>query len=497
MNKITILFFSTLVLFGLTLLALDNSKAQEDPDQSISDGQSVVSIGGALVFLPITIGGTGSPVTPTNTPQTAATATNPPAATATASNTPVPAATASNTPVPAATASNTAVPAATASNTPVPTATQTATAMATATQTATAIPTATATATSSVLSLPASPYNYSNITLPAHFMANEVQNLDNTPNNNPVTDYGATLGRVLFYDKNFSLNNTKSCGSCHLAEDGFSDPSQFSVGFEGGVTGRNSMGLANARYYNNGRFFWDERAETLEEQTLMPIQDPIELGMTLDGLVTKLQGVNYYPKLFEDAFGDSTITSDRISLALAQFIRSMVSYQAKYDVGLTAAGGNENQNFANFTAQENRGKQLFFANRTRCSDCHEAAVFVGDRPRNNGLDATTTDAGEGGVNGNQNDEGKFKVPSLRNIELTGPYMHDGRFATLEEVIEHYNSGVEDHPNLDNRLRQGGNNGTPRRLNLSDDDKAALVAFLKTLTDETMINDVKFSDPFTP
>ncbi len=488
MNKINILFFSAWLLFGLTWLALEHSNAQDVPHQLAADGQTISAAGGTLLFLPITIGGSGPTVTPTHTPQPAtATATNTPnpTSTATASNTPVPSATntatVSNTPVPNAT--NTA----TASNTPVSTATNTATAI----PTATTQPTATAIPTTNVLNLPASPYNYANPDLPAHFRANQVQNLDNTPNNNPVTNNGATLGRVLFYDKNFSANNTTSCGSCHLGVNGFSDPAQFSVGFQGGVTGRNSMGLANARYYNNGRFFWDERAATLEAQTLMPIQDPVELGMTLDGLVTKLQGVDYYPPLFENAFGDSTITSERISLALAQFIRSMVSYQAKYDTGLAAAG-NPNNNFANFTAQENQGKDLFFANRTRCSDCHETALFVGDQPRNNGLDATTTDAGEGGVNGNQNDNGKFKAPSLRNIELTAPYMHDGRFATLEEVVEHYNSGVQDHPNLDNRLRRGGN---PRRLNLNDNEKAALVAFLKTLTDETMINDIKFSDPF--
>ena len=321
-----------------------------------------------------------------------------------------------------------------------------------------------------------------------------MQNLDNTPNDNPITNDGATLGRVLFYDNNLSVNNTRSCASCHLAADGFSDPLEFSIGFEGGLTPRNSMGLANARFYENGRFFWDERAATLEDQTLQPIQDPIEMGMTLDGLVSKLQALDYYPSLFENAFGDSTITSDRISRALAQFVRSMVSYESKYDVG-RAAAGNNNDNFSNFTNQENQGKQLFFSNRTNCSRCHETVIFVGDRPRNNGLDLVSTDNGEGGVNGNANDNGKFKAPSLRNIELTAPYMHDGRFATLEEVVEHYNSGVQAHPNLDNRLRQGGNNGEPRRLNLSNQEKAALVAFMKTLTDNEFITDEKYSNPF--
>ena len=346
-------------------------------------------------------------------------------------------------------------------------------------------------ASGAVIDLPESPYNYANISLPAHFNDNEVQKLDNTPNDNPITDHGATLGRVLFYDKKMSANNTVSCGSCHLAANGFSDPDQFSIGFEGHLTDRNSMGLANARFHENKSFFWDERADTLEIQTLMPIQDAVEMGMTLDALVSKLEGLDYYPPLFENAFGDRTITPERISRALAQFIRSMVSYQSKYDVG-RAAVGNDNDDFPNFTDLENQGKESFFANRPRCSDCHETVIFVGSQMRNNGLDLVYADKGAGAVTGRRNDNGKFKAPSLRNIELTAPYMHDGRFATLEEVVEHYNSGVQDHENLPDKLRE---NGAPKRLNLSDQEKAALVAFMKTLTDHQFITDVKYSDPF--
>jgi cytochrome c peroxidase len=152
-----------------------------------------------------------------------------------------------------------------------------------------------------------------------------------------------------------------------------------------------------------------------------------------------------------------------------------------------------NANFNNFSDLENLGKNLFMSGRTDCNRCHETSMFSGDRARNNGLDATTTDQGLGAVTGNQNDDGKFKTNSLRNIELTGPYMHDGRFETLEEVIEHYNSGIQAHPNLDNILR-GRNNG-PVRMNLNQNEKSALVAFLKTLTDYEFINDEKFSDPF--
>ncbi|RNC89736.1 MAG: cytochrome-c peroxidase [Allomuricauda sp.] len=330
------------------------------------------------------------------------------------------------------------------------------------------------------------------VELPNFFFDNQLQNEDNTPNTNPVTDMGATLGRVLFYDRRLSANNTISCASCHIQENGFSDPDQFSLGFEGGLTGRNSMGLANARFYENGRFFWDERAASLEEQVLLPIQDEVEMGLTLAEMEEKLQAEDYYQVLFRLTFGDETVTSNRVSLALAQFVRAMVSYQSKYDLG-RAQVNDEEANFPNFTASENLGKNLFFSNRTRCSDCHHTNSFVGDAARNNGLDAAFIDLGVGGVTGNNNQVGEFKVNSLRNIALTAPYMHDGRFETLEEVIAHYNNGVQNSPTLDNRLRI--NNGNVRRLNLTQVEIQGLVDFLETLTDETFVNDEKFADPF--
>lgn len=345
-----------------------------------------------------------------------------------------------------------------------------------------------------ILDLPSIPFNYSNVSYPDHFYDRDVTSIDNTTAENQVTDMGATLGRVLFYDKKLSANNTIACASCHLQSNGFADPAQFSVGFEGGLTGRNSMGLTNAKFYDNGSFFWDERANTLEEQTLMPIQDHIEMGLTLDELVTKVQAEDYYQYLFNSAFDEDEITSEKISFALAQFVRSMVSYESKYDEGLALSGGNEDANFQNFTDLENLGKDLFMSRRTNCSQCHETVMFSGDEARNNGLDATTTDQGLGAVTGNTNDDGKFKTHSLRNIELTAPYMHDGRLATLEEVVEHYNSGVQNHPNLDNRLRDRRSNQVIR-MNLSQNEKAGLVAFLKTLTDENFSVDEKFSDPF--
>lgn len=338
-------------------------------------------------------------------------------------------------------------------------------------------------------SLPANLFNYANPNLPAHFTQNNasfgsVARTDNTPNNNPVTDEGATLGRVLFYDKRLSANDTVACASCHLQENGFSDPRQFSVGFEGGLTGRHSMALANATYYDRGRFFWDERAATLEDQVLLPIQDSVEMGMNLNTLEAKLAETTFYGDLFQDAFGSSEITSDRISLALAQFVRSMVSFQSPFD----DAFNNNGQFTGNgLTQQEQQGRQLFFSNNNgpNCDACHETSAMSLDQPRNNGLDANTqADQGAGG--------GQFKSPSLRNIAVRAPYMHDGRFNTLEEVIEHYNSGIQDHPQLANQLQQ---NGQPERLNLSQEEKDALVAFLETLTDQVFLTDPKFSDPF--
>lgn len=343
------------------------------------------------------------------------------------------------------------------------------------------------------LDLPAIPYNYSEVSLPSHFYDTDVVMADNTPNDNPITDEGATLGRVLFYDNALSLNNTTACASCHTQETGFTDPNQFSVGFDGGLTGRNSMSLANARYYEPEHFFWDERAATLEDQVLMPIQDQVEMGMTLDSLEKRLAATNYYPVLFEEAFGDSNITSERISMALAQFVRSLVSYESSFDEAVTANGGNANGNLPGLSALENLGKDIFFG-RGNCDNCHETTLFIAEEAFNNGLDEFIgADDGVGAVSGRQNELGLFKVPSLRNVGLGAPYMHDGRFATLREVVEFYNNGVQDHPNLSREMT--GRNGTIRRLNLDNEEIDALVAFMETLTDQEFITDEKFSDPF--
>ncbi|MBL0232223.1 MAG: cytochrome-c peroxidase [Chitinophagaceae bacterium] len=351
-------------------------------------------------------------------------------------------------------------------------------------------------AISAVLNLPSTPYNYSNPPLPGYLTNPAITGQINTPGNNPITDKGATLGLVLFYDKNLSVNNTVACASCHKQSLGFTDNVIKSLGFNGGQTGRHSMGLTDAKYYPNGRYFWDQRAVTLEDQVLRPIQDAVEMGMTLPALVTKLKTLAYYPPLFKNVFGDENISSERISLALSQFVRSIVSYQTKFDVGRSALPPGplpNNPTFPNFTAEENRGLQIFFGPAGGCAGCHGTETFTAPQEKNNGLDLTTTDAGFGTVTGNPNDNALFKVGSLRNIELGAPYMHDGRFATLEQVVEHYSSGVKAHPNLSNQLKLP--NGQPRLANLSAPDKAALVAFLKTLTDQAMITDAKYSNPF--
>jgi len=346
------------------------------------------------------------------------------------------------------------------------------------------------------LNLPSTFFAYANQQLPNYLLTPNIVGQDNTPADNAVTDQGATLGRVLFYDKTLSLNKTVSCASCHKQELGFSDSAVLSKGFLGGLTARNSMSLVNARYYPAKHFFWDERAATLEAQVLTPIQNSVEMGMQLDTLVNRLKATKYYPVLFAKAFGDTTISSDRISKALSQFVRSIISYKSKYDAGRSQVppGADPVQTpYNNFTAQENQGKQLFFSPLTACATCHGTETFTAPGNRNDGIENPSVDEGVGGVSNIIAQVGNFKVPSLKNIELTAPYMHDGRFATLEQVVEHYNSGIQANTNLAPQLKNP--DGTPKRLNLSDEQKASLVAFLKTLTDTAITTDEKFSNPF--
>ena len=344
------------------------------------------------------------------------------------------------------------------------------------------------------LNLPDEPANYSSPFLPSFFYNQFVTIQDNTPSDNPTTDWGATLGRVLFYDKMLSINNTVSCASCHQQEFGFIDTARFSKGFDGELTRRHSMALANSAYYINGRFFWDERAASLEEQVLEPIEDKIEMGMTLPAVIERLNAVDYYPVLFKKAFNDEEITEDRIAKALAQFVRSMVSYTSKYDMGRALVNDRKTP-FPNFTNAENRGKNIFMTHRTvNCFGCHNTDVFITDHPRNNGLAVDDQDEGIYIHTLNNRDKGKFKTPSLKNVAVRGRFMHDGSLSSLEEVIEHYNSGIQAHPNLDSHLIDVST-GIPVQMNLTPQDKADIIAFLHTLTDHDLLTDEKFSNPF--
>jgi cytochrome c peroxidase len=334
--------------------------------------------------------------------------------------------------------------------------------------------------------------NYANPVLPRFYDATLTSN---TPANNPVTDRGATLGRVLFYDKNLSINNAVSCSSCHQQAAGFADNQRFSMGFDGGlVTGAHSMRVVNSRFYAPGSMFWDKRAATLEAQATQPIQNAVEMGFDaahggFAAVITKLSALPYYRELFTWVYGDATVTEDRVQRAIAQFERSIVSTQSRFDVAYgTAFNANQPQRgllnaFPGFSAEEERGKQLFVQGVGQggagCAACHVPPSFaLAANSRSNGLDAGETRI--------------FKSPALKHVAGGGPYMHDGRFATLQQVVAFYNNGIQNGPALDNRLRNGNN---PQRLNLSAADQAALVAFMRTLDDPILASDPKFSDPF--
>ena len=308
---------------------------------------------------------------------------------------------------------------------------------------------------------------------------------DTTPETNPVSDAGATLGRVLFYDKRLSSTNTHSCGTCHQQKHGFAEPRSFSVGATGEPTRRNAMGLANVRYSLRDRFFADARVRTLESLALIPIQDHVEMANTLPNMVAKLQATDFYPPLFQAAFGSAQISADRVGMALAQFLRSLISYRAKVDTAYPE-GGNSRfpEATPGFTAQENEGLKLLIDG--NCLHCHVDRVLTMVDPSNTGLDVESVDPGQG--------DGTFRAASLRNIRHTAPYMHDGRFQSLREVIDHYDTGVKPAQSLSPLLRVR-NGDAPRRLNLTERQKRALEAALDTFTDSAMLEDPKFSDPF--
>ncbi len=337
--------------------------------------------------------------------------------------------------------------------------------------------------------------SYSQPTFPIHYDP-QVLGTDNQLATNVVTDKGATLGRVLFFDKRLSVSDTVSCASCHQQALGFGDSATFSAGFEAGlVTGAHSMRLHNARFYTPGSMFWDKRAATLEAQTTQPIQSSVEMGFDpahggLTALFTKMQALPYYPELFKAVYGDSAITEPRIQNALAQYVRSMISTHSRWDDGAAVTydpalpGKGAGAPKANFTASENRGQQLFFTGKPQggagCIACHTAPTFaLAGNSLSNGLAAGETRT--------------FKSPSLKGVSDTGPYMHDGSKATLLDVVDHYDHGIQDGPALDPRLK--GPDGQPQRLNLSPADKQALVDFLRTLQDPVLATDPRFTNPF--
>jgi len=333
--------------------------------------------------------------------------------------------------------------------------------------------------------LPATPYGYSDndAPIPAHFLASSagtVRFSDNTPPENPITNAGATLGRVLFYDVRLSANDRIACASCHRQAFGFGDTARFSPGLHGGRLPRRTMALVNARFNGAGRFFWDERAPSLEAQVLQPIQDTVEMGMELAALVRKLGATSSYPGLFAAAFGSPEVTGDRIALALAQFVRSLVSARSRFDA-VFATGGAPNESL--LTGREREGWRIF--NAAGCVNCHRTIAQFADKANNIGLDSVPADTGAG--------QGRFKPPSLRNVAVRPPYMHDGRFATLRQVVEFYDHGVRADPFLDPRLREA--DGSPRRLHLTPQQDTALVAFLESLSDSTFLRAERFSNPF--
>ena len=312
------------------------------------------------------------------------------------------------------------------------------------------------------------------------------------PSDNVITVEGVTLGRMLFYEKMLSKNSIQSCATCHVQIDGFSDKNQFSEGVEKKLGGRQAMPVFNMAWHQNG-FFWDGRAASLREQSLKPIQDPLEMNETLPNMIAKLQASNQYKDQFIRAFANGQINEKNVSLALEQFMFTIISNNSKYD---RVQAGKEQ-----FSASEERGKNLFFTEfdpsgkvkGAECFHCHSGPNFTNDDYFNNGLDSDLEmkDDGRMKVTKNSLDKAKFLTPSLRNIALTGPYMHDGRFKTIEEVINHYNQNVKKSSTVDilmqYNLQAGG-------LGLSSADVADLKAFLLTLSDESLKSNPAFSDP---
>jgi cytochrome c peroxidase len=307
------------------------------------------------------------------------------------------------------------------------------------------------------------------------------------PANNPTTVEGVALGRRLFYEKRLSGNNTMACADCHLADYNYADFNRFSTGIDGIQGNRNAMAVINLAWQDF--FFWDGRSVSMEEQAGLPVEDPIEMHATWPDVVQKLSADPTYRSLFKAAFGSETITRERATKAIAQFERTMISGNSKFDRFV--------QGLEALSVQEAQGYAIFNTEIGDCFHCHGDATtgymfgaFGNLQFSNNGLDSVPLpNSGRERVTGNPADRGKFKIPTLRNVEFSFPYMHDGRFNTLEEVIDFYNTGGHPSPTIDPNMKAAGVG-----RNWSAEQKQALVAFLKTLSDTDFITDPRFSDP---
>lgn len=318
----------------------------------------------------------------------------------------------------------------------------------------------------------------------------------------------ATLGRVLFYDKKLSADESISCASCHKQELAFADDVDLSIGIEERRTGRNSLALGAVfnfqEYYGSASFgavpfFWDNRAVSVQEQSIQTFAADNEMGMEMHEVVTAVKDLEYYKPLFKMAYGDDNISDERVLDAINVFVSSIGSFNSKYDKALDKAGfqlfgfGNNEPPSSisqHLTADEFKGFELY---RDNCGSCHGTVNGVpGKISANNGLAISYEDNGEGDLSNSNSDMGKFKVPTLRNIMLTGPYMHDGSLATMDDVLDHYSNGIQLHPNLDSELKSGN---SARQMNFSAEDKENLITFFNTFTDDEFLTDERYSDPF--
>lgn len=305
------------------------------------------------------------------------------------------------------------------------------------------------------------------------------------PADNVLTVEGVALGKKLFFDKILSKDNTQSCATCHNPQKAFTDNLQFSKGINGNLGNRNAMPLFNLAWNFTERFSWDGKEFGLENQALEPVTNPIEMGENWENVEKKLQNHSEYPLLFEQAFGTESINSTLVTKAIAQFERTLISANSKFDKYLRGE--------ATLTLAEQNGFTIFMTEeKGDCFHCHGSEnnpLWTDNQFHNNGLDRNFTDLGLGAVTGDPRDNGKFKTPSIRNLAFTAPYMHDGRFATLDEVIEFYSTGLQISATIDPLMKQINKGG----VNLSAQEKADLKAFLLSLSDYDFINNPAFQE----